>query len=230
MVNRRLLTTAGAAAVLTLTVGVGSAAGASHTVMNLRLNEAAGATVAHDASGNGNNGTIGKRVAMNGSYARFPYADPGATYGRAQLITIPDDSSVDPGRATFTIELRYRTTHAYGNVLQKGQATSAGGQVKLQQPKGKLTCMFKTPVGRATAGSGTKRLNDGKWHAVKCVRTTSSVTMYVDGVRTGHSDHNTGNLDNSLPWTIGGKPSCNGTTVDCDYFDGDVDYVTFTKG
>lgn len=233
MVNKRSLIVS-AAAVLTSVAGVGSAAGSGSsgsTVLDLQLNEPAGAAVAHDASGYGNDGSIGSRVTTNGAYADFPYVQPNTvSYGLSQLITIPDAPSLDPGQSTFTITMRYRTTHGFGNILQKGQAKSPGGQVKLQQPKGKLTCMFKTAAGTATAGSGTTPLDDGNWHDITCVRTTSSVTMYVDGVRTGRTNHTTGDLNNAKPWIIGGKPNCDGTKVTCDYFAGDIDYVTLSQG
>ena len=54
--------------------------------------------------------------------------------------------------------------------------------------------------------------------------------MYVDGVRTGRSNHRTGLLDNAKPWTIGGKLDCNAVTVTCDYFAGEIDYVRLSKG
>jgi hypothetical protein len=40
----------------------------------------------------------------------------------------------------------------------------------------------------------------------------------------------TGRIANSYPFTIGGKFRCNQTTVTCDYFSGDVDYVTVRAG
>jgi hypothetical protein len=234
MVTKRGILAASAAAVCTFAAGVGSASGAGTTVLNLQLNEvkASGVVgVAHDSSGYGNDGTAGKRVVMSNGYASFPYVEPNTvSYGLDQLITVDDDDTLDPGTSTFTIEMRYRTKHGFGNILQKGQATSPGGQVKLQQPKGKLTCMFKTPTGTATAGSGTKLLDDGQWHVIKCVRTTSQVKLFVDGVRTGISNHANGDLNNTKRWSIGGKDTCDGTKVTCDYFAGDIDYVKLTKG
>jgi hypothetical protein len=226
---------AGSAAAAALLVTVSATAGsawASAGVLDLELNEASGATTAVDSSGAHHDGQIGSLVRMGGGYASFPLQARDASLGTGPLIEVPDapDGSLDPGSGEFTIELRYRTTHAFGNLLQKGQATTSGGQVKLQQPKGKLSCMFKTAQGTATAGSGSVTMNDGAWHTVQCVRTSTSVTMFVDGRRTGKSNHTTGTLDNAMPWTIGGKAKCNGTTVTCDYFAGDVDYVRLTHG
>jgi Bacterial Ig-like domain/Concanavalin A-like lectin/glucanases superfamily len=235
-VNRRIVAVACAlASVATLvgSIGAASAAGTG-SVLDLELNDSVGATAAVDTSGLGHPGAVGSHLVMNGSYAHFDRHSPseGISYGLAHLITVPDaaDGSLDPGSGNFSVEIRYRTKESFGNVLQKGQATSVGGQVKLQQPKGKLTCMFKTPQGTATAGSGATPLNDNLFHTVRCDRTPTSVTMYVDGVQTGKVNHVTGTLDNKKPWTLGGKPECDGTTVTCDYFSGDIDYVRLTKG
>jgi hypothetical protein len=223
---------AAAAALLVTLSSAGAGASASAGVLDLEMNEASGATTAVDSSGAHHDGVIGSLVRMGGGYAHFPLQARDASLGTAPLIEVPDapGGSLDPGSGDFTIDLRYRTTHAFGNLLQKGQATTSGGQVKLQQPKGKLSCMFKTAQGTATAGSGSVIMNDGAWHTVQCVRTPSSVTMFVDGRQTGQSNHTTGTLDNSMPWTIGGKARCNGITVTCDYFAGDVDYLRLTQG
>jgi hypothetical protein len=234
---RSALALSATAALLAVTTPVGGASAGTtdQRVLDLELNESAGLRTAVDSSGLGHDGAIGPlpHVTMNGAFAHFDRHPPGEgiSYGLAHLITVPDaaDGSLDPGAGDFTIEIRYRTKENFGNLLQKGQATSSGGQVKLQQPKGKLSCMFKTPTGTATAGSGTTPLNDNLFHSIRCVRTPTSVTMYVDGVQTGRVNHNTGTLNNNKLWSIGGKPECDGVKVTCDYFAGDVDYVRLTK-
>jgi Bacterial Ig-like domain/Laminin G domain len=238
MISRRALATVGVAALLGMAATTGAASASGSSVLDLELGEAPGATTTVDSSGMGHDGTVGSRVTVSSGFAQFQYHSPseGVYYGADQLITVPDakDGSLDPGAGDFSVEIRYRTTHPFGNIIQKGQATSVGGQVKLQQPKGKISCMFKTPTGTATASSGTRLLNDGAWHVVHCDRTPTSVTMYVDGVRTMRVNHDTGTLDNTKPWTLGGKLDCNtaaGSGADsCDYFAGDLDYVRITKG
>lgn len=229
-----------AGAVIVASVGLvlpsASVAGAEGppAVLDLRLNEQAGSTVAFDSSGMGHHGRIGSHVKMNGSFADWDRHPPGEgiPYGDDHLITVPDaaDGSLDPGSGNFTIEFRFKTKENFGNIMQKGQARTVGGQVKLQAPKGKVSCMFKTPEGTATAGSGAVPLNDDAWHTVRCERTPSAVTMYVDGVRTGRKQTFTGNLNNKKPWTIGGKSECDAVRVTCDYFAGEIDYLTITKG
>jgi hypothetical protein len=187
-----------------------------------------------DSSGLGHDGAIGSHLIMNGAYADWDRHLPaeGIYYGYDHLIAVPDaaDGSLDPGTGNFSVEFAFRTKEKWGNLIQKGQAATRGGQVKFQIPGGKLSCMFRTPTGIATTSSGTaKLLNDNLWHTVRCDRTPTSVTMYVDGIRTGRVNHTTGNLDNDIPWTLGGKLNCDtagGATADsCDYYPGDIDYL-----
>jgi len=144
---------------------------------------------------------------------------------------VPDaaDGSLDPGNKPFSVKIRF-LTHYGENLVQKGQATTSGGQFKMQIDKGKMTCIVHTSAGTASAGSGKLGLSDGAWHTAKCVRSASSVKLYVDGKLTDYSTHATGTLDNAYPWSIGGKSHCNGQPVECDYFHGRIDYVRFTKG
>jgi hypothetical protein len=106
----------------------------------------------------------------------------GASANPGYVLDLELNDSVGSAVARDSSPFGYRTKESFGNVLQKGQATTTGGQVKFQQPGGKLTCMFKTPQGTATAGSGATLLNDYQWHTVRCDRTPTSVTTNVDGV------------------------------------------------
>ena len=98
------------------------------------MNEAAGSQTMVDSSGNGRNGVIGANVQEGtalpggGTGYRFPYkrpntppADPG------HLATVPNSTALNPGTGDFAIEFRMRTTHSFGNVIQKGQAGAPGG-------------------------------------------------------------------------------------------------------
>lgn len=221
-------------ATVAATAAPGSAAVGSGYVLDLPLNEAAGARTAVDRSGMGHNGTIGSHVLMNGDYAYFDRHSPseGIDYNDEHMIMIPEaaDGSLDPGSGAFSISFKMRNKEHFGNILQKGQSRTVGGQVKFQIPKGKLSCMFKTPTGTATATTGTMLLDDNLWHSIRCDRTPTSVTLYVDGVRVGRSNHVTGTLDNKKPWSIGGKSECDAVTVTCDYFSGGIQDLTMTKG
>ena len=40
---------------------------------------------------------------------------------------MPSNTRLNPGSGNFAVEFRMRTTHSFGNVIQKGQAGSKGG-------------------------------------------------------------------------------------------------------
>jgi Laminin G domain len=197
-----------------------------------QMNEAAGARTAVDSSGNGLNGVIGTSVQTGvaltggGTGYRFPYIKPNSPPADPQhLVTVPHDNRLNPGTGDFAIEFRMRTTHSFGNVIQKGQAGSKGGYWKFQQPSGKITCLFRGSAGSSTGTSGTVRVNDGNWHTVRCERTSSMVTMLVDGNVTSRNRNATGSIANTRPMTIAGKGNCDQVAITCDYFSGDIDYV-----
>ena len=197
-----------------------------------QMNESAGSRTMSDSSGNGINGTIGAHVVVGtalsggGTGYRFPYLKPNTPPADPDhVVRVPHDSRLNPGSGNFAVELRLRTTHSFGNVMQKGQAGSAGGYWKLQQPNGKISCLFRGAVGSSTASSGTVRVNDGAWHTVRCERTSSSVIMTVDGVVTGRNFNATGSIANTRPLSIAGKLNCDQVTITCDYFAGDIDYI-----
>jgi hypothetical protein len=229
LLRRKLLTvTAALAGVLALAMP----ANAATPVANWQMNEAAGDRTMVDSSGNGLNGAIGTSVQTGvaltggGTGYRFPYIRPNTPPPDPQhLVTVPNNNRLNPGTGNFAVEFRMRTTHSFGNVIQKGQAGSKGGYWKFQQPSGKISCLFRGSAGSSTASSATVRVNDGNWHVVRCERTSSSVTMWVDGVFTSRNRNATGTIANTRPVTIAGKGNCDQVEITCDYFSGDLDYV-----
>lgn len=214
------------------------AAAVPGVTLDLQLNEPAGSTVAADSSGMGHNGAIGSHIKMNGAYADWDRHSPtaGIYYGADHLIMVDDaaDSSLDPDAGNFSVEFRLRTTDKFGNIIQKGQARTAGGQVKFQQPGGYVSCMFKSPTAQRAIKSSIAT-NDGQWHVIRCERTSAEIRLYIDGVLNKRLRGSSGTINNNKPWTIGGKFECDPSNPDqgadsCDYFPGDLDYVTITKG
>jgi hypothetical protein len=237
---------AGAVAAAVMPMSAGQASIAAVPVLDLQFNEPPGSTVAVDTSGRNHHGQIGSHVEMKTeldaldplapgtSFADFDRHPPGegVPYGFDHLVAVPDaaDGSLDPGTEDFTVEFRFRTKEKFGNIMQKGQARTVGGQIKFQIPKGKLSCMFKGSAGRATAGTGALLLNDNQWHTVRCERTSTAVSLYVDGNFVSRKNGATGKIDNKKFWTMGGKYECDAVTVTCDYFAGEIDWVRLSKG
>ena len=141
---------------------------------------------------------------------------------------MPDHIDLEPGDGQFTIQLRYRTKESFGNITQKGQATTRGGQWKIQSPQGIPSCLFQGADGQVATGAKTA-LNDDQWHDLTCVLTATGVTMYVDGEQRNRKNGVTGRIDNDIPLTIGGKINCDQLQITCDYFSGQIDYLRLSK-
>jgi hypothetical protein len=204
------------------------------------MNEPAGASVMTDSSANGLHGAIVLSaqittgwVSYDGAigyhWLRRPPNDPPASPER--VIQVPDNANLEPGSATgtFTIEMRYRTSNKFGNIAQKGQARSRGGQWKIQNPQGRPSCLFKGSAGTVASRVPTA-INDNLWHVLTCVLTPTRVTVLVDGVQVNFQNGSAGTIDNAIPMTVGGKINCDQIAVTCDYFSGDIDYLRIYRG
>jgi len=200
------------------------------------MDEPPGSTVMTDSSGNGNDGVVDPTgVETGGVYDgatgynwvyRSPTAPPASP---ERVVQVADDLALEPGDQDFTIELRMRFTDKFGNVTQKGQAQTPGGQWKIQSPGGIPSCLFKGSAGQVATGAKTA-LDDGSWHTLTCVLTSAGVSMYVDGEFRNKKNGTVGTIDNNFPMTVGGKIDCNQVSVTCDYYTGQLDYLKITKG
>ncbi len=214
-------------------------AAASTTIALWQMDEPAGSTVLHDSSGNGTDGRIGTSVHLGGnaggvSFFTWSYKPPNQPPADPQRLLQIDDSRLNPGTRDYAISFRYRTTRRFGNIVQKGQATTPGGQVKVELPNGAVTCLYRGADGKRAIKSRAA-YNDGNWHTVRCERTASSVVLTVYDSAGNQSESRkingpTGNLSNSFPVTVGGKVKCDQAKVTCDYFSGDIDWVRVEAG
>ena len=69
------------------------------------------------------------------------------------------------------------------------------------------------------------RCNNGKWHIIRCLRTSTQVVMVVDGVVVGRHFGPSGNISNTWPVDIAGKSKCDQVSITCDYWVGSIDYI-----
>jgi PKD repeat protein len=240
---RRLLFALCAFACVTLGLALpqqAAQAAANNLVGDWELNEAPGATVAVDSSGNGFDGAVDPAAAAHGlhtgvtdginTFYRWDNRTGGPTalpVEEERVVQIPDNDQLDIPDATTTymLEFRFRTSKPYGNYMQKGQSTSVGGQIKVQGPGGRVQCLFKGADGTRVGTGSPTPLDDNQWHTVQCIRTETQVKEFVDGVRVAVKNGETGPINNKKPMVFGGKPSCDQVAVTCDYFVGDIDYV-----
>lgn len=208
---------------------------ASRTVAFYSMDEPAGSTQLRDSSGNGRHGSIGADVASGTVYQgataqRFATHLPSQGAFAGHTDAVPHTTDFNPDSGDFSIEIRLRTTYSFGNIMQKGQGATVGGYWKLENPGGLPRCLFRGGNGDSRTGYSNVDITDGQWHTIRCNRTSSYVEMWVDGVRQSRLSGSTGTISNGTDLSIGGKRSCDGRTVTCDYFIGDIDYVRIEKG
>ena len=223
------------AAAVVLTLAVAAPASAA-TLADWEMNEPSGATTMIDSSGHVN-GTIGSAVqtgvsVMGATVYRWPFASPTAPPPKPERIVQANSNSLNPGSGTYTVSLRYRTTQHFGNIVQKGQAGSAGGYFKVENPHGQINCVFRgvvngTLVRKAVTSPAV--LSDGNFHVATCTRTANALTLTIDGSLVDTAHGSTGNISNTRPVTIGGKLNCDQIMPTCDYYTGDIDWVKLSN-
>jgi hypothetical protein len=210
------------------------ASAASVMVGQWNLNEGPGARVANDSSGSGIDGKVGSDITTGIRYDgatayRFP------TWGRYEvrpqhLVIIPNNDRLNPGTSAYAVTVRFRTARDYSNVVQKGQGGTPGGNWKVEVYGGVVRCLFHAGNGTSVAVASKGRIDDGRWHTVRCGRSGATASMYVDGALQSTRSGISGSLANTYPVAIGGKYRCDQSRVICDYFAGDVDYLRIQKG
>jgi len=222
----------GAASVLVGLASTAPASAAAGVAALWHLDEAPGSTTMVDASGGGHDGMISPDVVVGvpgfiGSAYEFTGTDP--------IVRVADPSgSLNPGTAPLTISvyLKVPTTLGNGdyNVLEKGQATAAGGAYKLEIV-GKSTstrfgypdCAFNSP-GVKQRVYGPQAINDGAWHLVQCHLTADKVYVSVDSVSGKVLSRKVGSIANTVDLTLGGKPN------NTHFFNGVADEVSISIG
>lgn len=225
-------------AVLALMSPMAAHAGSSWTpVARWEMNEKADQTVLRDSSGNGLAGTIGKQVTPTKQrYHSFPRVDQD-TVRPQHLDVVPDNPALDPGTADFAVVVKFTWDGGNDrNLIQKGQGSPAGGMFKMKtsvpqegQPAGYIKCLFRGATRDSQVESyAAPRLDDGKWHVVRCESTSAGTAMYVDGALVDTNDNLPGSISNDWPVAIGGNTYCDDTATQnnvCNYWFGRIGFV-----
>jgi hypothetical protein len=204
------------------------------TSADYQLNEARGATTLVDSGGRGLNGTIGNKVELaqrsgSATYHKFPYVSSSAPSDPGRTHLVPSNAALNPGTGSFAMEVRFRTTVNDGNIIQKGQS-GGGGMWKMELHNGGYgACVFQGTSASVGMSSDAK-ITDGQWHVLRCERTSTSASLYVDGVLQTNPRVATGDIQSTWEVSIGGKSRCASAGVECDYYRGDLDYVRIERG
>jgi Laminin G domain len=195
------------------------------TVARWEMNEDAGAGTMHDSSGSSLSGTIGSAVqtgATVGGATGYRWSSQNRDGQRPERLVKVDSSRLNPRSRGFVVIVRLRTLAGDHNIIQKGQARTAGGMFKVDMVRGHVICTFKGSAGRVAIGS-RRTLHDGAWHTVRCERRSGRVTIVVDGGSGRTKLGRAGRIANSWALSIGGKLHCNPPRVGCDYYVGVLD-------
>lgn len=184
------------------------------------MDESSGQAI--DSSGMGNNGTL-----ENVTRVTPGFDGTGGAYnfnGTSSRVVIPNSSSLNPGAldVTMTAHVKFSVIPPLSvgdyDLIRKGT-----GIYKMEiRNTGQAYCRFKG----STSGLSVKKgpnLADGQWHTIACRKTSSGVTLTVDGTSFTKSG-SVGSISSSSPLYFGAKP--NGG----DRYNGILDEVTIAFG
>jgi hypothetical protein len=148
--------------------------------------------------------------------------------GSSSYVSVPSAGDLNPGSANITISIRVQTTFTAPpppgdwDLIRKGLYTTTGGEYKMEfQESGQASCGFKGSAGYAELITGPA-LNDGQWHTIQCVKTSSAIKVIVDG-QTFSQAANVGSIANTTPVVIGARPGS-------DWYEGSLDEASIEIG
>ncbi len=220
----------------TLVVGgvlvLGPAAQAASSTHSWSMDEPSGAgTMVDSGSPTQTNGTWTDIQAGVPGFAGTAYRFKGTS-----RVTVADNPSLDPGSDMFTTTVHVKFTDIPSNavggdydLIRKGLGSTKGGYWKVEiYPNSAHTktlglCQMKGSSGSVKITGSPSSLNDGQWHTISCTKTSSDVTLAVDGTNYKKTVA-IGAIANADPLTLGSKD------IGDDWYSGDMDEVSLNIG
>ena len=194
----------------------------SSAVALWHMDETSGTTM-FDSVGQ-NNGTLNSVTLGQPGFSGFAYGFDGSS----SYASAPSADSMNPGSANFSFTILLQTTGTPPpppidwDLIRKGDFTSPGGEYKMEfQQSGRASCGFKGSTSYAELVAGPA-LNDGHWHTITCVKTSSDIELIVDG-QTYTTAATIGSISNTGPVVIGSHPGA-------DWYQGSLDEATIAIG
>jgi hypothetical protein len=179
-------------------------------------------TVMHDATGNGHDGAIHSTTLGVPGFTGTAYGFNGSS----SYESVPSANALNPGSSNLTMTIHVKTTSAPAtpdwDLFRKGLYTTTGGEYKMEyQPSGQASCGFKgsSNYGELIAGPA---INDGQWHTVQCVKTSTAIKVVIDGVAFSKTV-TIGSTANTDAVPIGARPGS-------EYFKGSLDEASLQIG
>lgn len=219
MFSRRLTLTAVLSAIV-VAVLVPTVSASAATVALWHMNESSGPMV--DSSGSGNNGTLTNVTRVSGSF------DGSKAYsfnGSSSKVTVPNDASLNPNsqNVTITVHVRFSQVPSASVIdydLVRKQSGVGTYKVEILRT-GKAFCKFRGTSSNVAVTAGPN-LADNSWHTIVCKKTSSNVTLTVDGssfVKNG----SVGSITNTKAVFLGSKGGA-------DWYKGIMDEVSIVFG
>jgi len=148
--------------------------------------------------------------------------------GSSSYVDAPSTADLNPGsnNITFTIHFKSSGTAppppADWDIFRKGLYTTRGGEWKMEfQQTGQASCGFKGTGGYAELVAG-RAINDGQWHTISCVKTSTAIEVVVDG-QVFSKAATVGSITNSTDVAIGARPGS-------DWYQGQLDEASIQIG
>jgi PKD repeat protein len=148
--------------------------------------------------------------------------------GSSGYVSVPTASDLNPGSTDITFGIHMKTTGTPPpppddwDLIRKGNYDTSGGEYKMEfQQSGQASCGFKGSANYSELIAGPA-LNDGQWHTIQCVKTSSAIELVVDG-QTFSQAANVGSIANTDPVTIGAHPGS-------DWYQGSLDEASIQIG
>jgi hypothetical protein len=201
--------TVAASLAATALLGMFSAISASATVgfrAHWLLDEPNNPAIAFDATTNANNGQ-NENITGTGT---------GYVFNGTSRVVVPDSPSLSPGTSDFqfgvTVVSGVPATGTDYDLLRKGFSSTVGGEFKVEilnvSNKARPLCLVKDSLKHVASirGGPTAGIADGKSHDIVCSKTSSGVTITVDGAsQTKTITATLGIVANSGSLTLGAK-------------------------
>ncbi len=157
--------------------------------------------------------------------------------GSTSHVPVPDAASLDPQNNDIALTARVMVRGASldddsYDVVRKGFVDTPGGDYKMEIKRvardhtvGKLHCFFRGDQG-TVARVANRDIVDGRWHTLRCSKTSTSVVATVDpgtpSERSFTQTGSAGSIANDVGVMVGAKKA----DPSDDVFDGSMDSVS----
>jgi hypothetical protein len=148
--------------------------------------------------------------------------------GSSSYVDVPSTDDLNPGSANITFTIHFKSAGtpppppADWDLFRKGLYTAASGEWKMEfQQTGQASCGFKGTSGYAELVAGPA-INDGQWHTISCVKTSTAIQVVVDGQAFSKAA-TVGSITNTTDVAIGARPGS-------DWYQGQLDEASIQIG